>query len=403
MKTIFLGFYIKKYAEVLKDDNFPQVQTYKFAEKIAKSIALIDELEVSYISSRAVSEYPSYRLLVAPKIECVKFFNRKFHVYEMPFVNKGILKIFTRFIFSLIYCFYFFIRISIKDKKEKIFFVYSVHLPYLMTASIINACFKVKVVGVWTDPPAEVLEGDSFLKKKLRMLELKFCKFFMRKFKKIIVLTKQLAYDFSPDADFLVIEGFSDISEKKSNLARRENNKVKGLLKIVYTGTLARKYGIENLVSGFLIAKVDGAILEIYGVGDYQEELLVISRDNPSVKYMGFLDPSAIPGVQSSADFLINARSASEEFTKYSFPSKIIEYFESGVPVISTVLPGMPEEYVGCMVKMTSNDPKDISCAIRKAVNMSMDERVKMAEAAFNLATKKSIYSQSARIHKFLM
>lgn len=402
MNAIFLGFYINNYAELLKDDRFPQVQTYKFAEKIAKSIALINELEVTYVSSRPVSEYPSYKFLVAPRVDFFKLSNRIFHSYEMPFINKGVLKIISRFIFSLIYCFCLFVKISYNDKKEKIFFVYSVHLPYLMTASIINTFFKVKVVGIWTDPPAEILEGDGFLKRKIRIIEFKLCKFFMKKFKKTIVLTKQLAHDFSPNADFLVLEGFSEINVNKY-ISVKKNNDEKEFLKIVYTGTLAKKYGVENLVSGFLLANLNGVILEIYGVGDYQEELFKISKSNPSIKIMGFVKPSFIPQIQASADFLINSRSANEGFAKYSFPSKIIEYFESGVPVISTMLPGMPEEYADCMVKMISNDPKDIAYAIKSAVNMSVDERAKIAKAAFNLVSKKSIHSQSERIRNFLI
>ena len=34
-----------------------------------------------------------------------------------------------------------------------------------------------------------------------------------------------------------------------------------------------------------------------------------------------------------------------EDFTKYSFPSKNIEYMSTGRPLLTTKLPGMPEEY----------------------------------------------------------
>lgn len=45
------------------------------------------------------------------------------------------------------------------------------------------------------------------------------------------------------------------------------------------------------------------------------------------------------------ADLLINPRPTHEEFTKYSFPSKNMEYMATGTPVLTTNLPGMPEEY----------------------------------------------------------
>lgn len=45
------------------------------------------------------------------------------------------------------------------------------------------------------------------------------------------------------------------------------------------------------------------------------------------------------------ATLLINPRPTTEAYTKYSFPSKNMEYMVSGTPVLTTKLPGMPAEY----------------------------------------------------------
>lgn len=45
------------------------------------------------------------------------------------------------------------------------------------------------------------------------------------------------------------------------------------------------------------------------------------------------------------ATLLINPRPSNEEFTKYSFPSKNLEYMASGTPLLATDLPGIPAEY----------------------------------------------------------
>lgn len=42
---------------------------------------------------------------------------------------------------------------------------------------------------------------------------------------------------------------------------------------------------------------------------------------------------------------MVNPRPTNEEFTKYSFPSKTLEYMASGTPLASTKLDGIPEEY----------------------------------------------------------
>jgi glycosyltransferase involved in cell wall biosynthesis len=42
---------------------------------------------------------------------------------------------------------------------------------------------------------------------------------------------------------------------------------------------------------------------------------------------------------------LVNPRTPEGEFTRFSFPSKTMEYLASGVPTLLYKLPGIPEEY----------------------------------------------------------
>ena len=48
---------------------------------------------------------------------------------------------------------------------------------------------------------------------------------------------------------------------------------------------------------------------------------------------------------EMAATLLFNPRQTGEEYVKYSFPSKTMEYMSTGTPVLTTVLPGMPKEY----------------------------------------------------------
>ena len=49
--------------------------------------------------------------------------------------------------------------------------------------------------------------------------------------------------------------------------------------------------------------------------------------------------------LQQKATLLVNPRTPEGEFTKYSFPSKTMEYFASGKPTLLYRLPGIPDEY----------------------------------------------------------
>ena len=61
--------------------------------------------------------------------------------------------------------------------------------------------------------------------------------------------------------------------------------------------------------------------------------------------YHGTVLSSKIIEIQKYASLLVNPRPIVDEYTKYSFPSKNMEYMVSGTPVLTTDLPGMPQEY----------------------------------------------------------
>ena len=70
------------------------------------------------------------------------------------------------------------------------------------------------------------------------------------------------------------------------------------------------------------------------------------------------------------ADVLVNPRPNEGEYTKYSFPSKNIEYLLSGNPVVGYMLSGMPEDYRRFVYEISPNsEPADGLCwALKSAV-----------------------------------
>lgn len=228
---------------------------------------------------------------------------------------------------------------------------------------IISKIYKIDYIAIWTDLPAMKHERESFLKSKLRSIELFISKYLMKKVSKVIALTKYLAEDFAPNKPYLVIEGIVD--EEDANISIKQNEET-NLIKVVYTGSLEKRYGIKNIVEGFKLITDNNIILEIYGRGDYEEELKKVCSEYKNIRYKGFLLNDKILEVQREADFLINARSAEDEYVKYSFPSKTIEYMLSGTPLITTMLPGIPEDYRDYVFVLDNNDAKTICEMIQK-------------------------------------
>ena len=113
----------------------------------------------------------------------------------------------------------------------------------------------------------------------------------------------------------------------------------------LYSGTLNARYGIMDLVDAFSLIEGDEYQLWICGYGDSLEHIVKTSKADRRIKYLGIKTPEEVRILQRKATILVNPRHSSEEYTKYSFPSKTMEYLASGTPTLMCKLPGIPEEY----------------------------------------------------------
>ena len=78
----------------------------------------------------------------------------------------------------------------------------------------------------------------------------------------------------------------------------------------------------------------------------------------------------------------MNPRPTTEEYTKYSFPSKNMEYMVSGTAVLTTALPGMPEEYKKHVYLIEDEGVDGISNAFKNIAKLSDEEVVNKGRLA---------------------
>lgn len=192
---------------------------------------------------------------------------------------------------------------------------------------------KREAVGIITDFP-EFLWGEKSFQTKMTRLLIRLCTGY-------VVLTEQMKEALSPDKKFAVLEGHVDSTIRPQPKPARAKNQPRTL---VYAGSIHRKYGIERLVQAFEQAQLPNAQLVIMGEGDYAQELAA-KKYNPAISYLGKVPNREAVEIERRATLLINPRPTDEEFTKYSFPSKNMEYMASGTALLTTRLPGMPKEY----------------------------------------------------------
>lgn len=187
-----------------------------------------------------------------------------------------------------------------------------------------------------------------------------------------IVLTEATNDYINPTGKpYVVLEGQADITMEKRapSLEKKAKPRV-----VLYAGGVSCEYGAEAMVQGFRMADVPDTQLWVYGPGDYVEELTQIGKEDGRIVYGGVLLSSQIVEKEQQATLLINPRPTNEEFVKYSFPSKTMEYMASGTPLLTTVLPGMPKEYHPYVYLLEEETAQGVAEKLREIFALSDEE-----------------------------
>ncbi len=236
---------------------------------------------------------------------------------------------------------------------------------------------RCRCVGIITDLP-DMLGGGGFSKK--------LANFVIRHCTDYVLLTEAMNdYIQNKEKPYVILEGHSDISMREKIPSPDKKAPVRT---VFYAGGVSRQYGLADLAEGFLLADIPNTRLEIYGPGDYVKDLQQLAEKDPRVFYGGMLLNTEIVEKEQEAALLVNPRPTHEEFVKYSFPSKTMEYMASGTPVLTTRLPGMPKEYYPYVDFIEEESPAGIAAALKKVLSHSDEELFRKGIAARDFVLK---------------
>lgn len=143
---------------------------------------------------------------------------------------------------------------------------------------------------------------------------------------------------------YCIVDGiysYDDVSPE----CEQDENKNGTVKKIVYTGSLHKEYGICKLIEDFEKIKDTTYRLVIAGSGNAETFVKEATEKDSRISYVGTLPKDKVRELQYSATMLINPRQMNGIDSRYSFPSKTIEYLLCKKPVLMHRLPGMDKEY----------------------------------------------------------
>lgn len=212
----------------------------------------------------------------------------------------------------------------------------------------------------------------------------------------LVLLTKAMMDFFNPSTPYIIMEGIVDIKSMDIQARKQLRPSRKSIL---YTGTLRRIFGIMNLVEAFEQINMDNVELWICGSGEAQTEIKQRAELNSNIKFLGLLGSKETLCLQHQATVLVNPRTSAGKFTKYSFPSKTMEYLLSGNPVIANRLPGIPEEYFDYVLCPENESIEALTRKLQDVLNMSDMEQLAIGKRGHDfIVNQKNSKIQMGRI-----
>ena len=312
-------------------------------------------------------------------------------VINLPFIKQ---------MCSFLYIFFYVLFWGIGNRKEKAILCDVLNVSGSTAALYASKLNGVKSVGVVTDIPGKGAGKSLGVVKKMGGLGLIFQRRMITTFDFYVLLTEQMNEIVNPHGrPHMIMEALCDSSIATAESEPIEKDTPRTM---VYAGGLHEKYGLKMLVEAFIKSGVDGKLI-LYGDGPYASELREVSDHSDVIEYRGVASNEEVVAAEQRASFLVNPRFTNESFSAYSFPSKNMEYMASGTPLLSTNLPGMPEEYHEYVYLYGDESIDGYVDAICQVFGKSDDELQQMGARAkkFVLENKNNV-AQTKRILDFI-
>lgn len=311
--------------------------------------------EMSLLNGLCLQNNIDLKCVIVPGVYSFPYNNKKFYtssehykykiadVHSVGFCNLPIIKEFLATIFSA-WQIYKTIKYFDGDRVDVI-----MNTP---TNSFFNAlklasCFVKKQITttvIIPDIPSMVysMTNHNFFKKMILKRKNTVVMDKTSNANGLVLLTEAMMDFISRPVKHMVMEGIVDVHAM--DILSKNNTSFDKQI-ILYTGTLRRIFGVMNLVSAFQQIPNDNIELWICGSGDSKEAIEEAAYKDKRIKFFGLVDSRTALEMQHQATILVNPRTSEGEYTKYSFPSKTMEYLLAGKSVVINKLPGIPIEY----------------------------------------------------------
>lgn len=227
------------------------------------------------------------------------------------------------------------------NSERKCIVIYSLQAHLMTVASEVKKEFSDLIIcQIVADLPQYMGVNLVYKKLGLQIKALKIINICLKNIDCFVLLSESMKDKLDvKDRPYVRIEGIYQNRERVIKF-KKTTKKI-----ILYTGALSNNYGLSNLLGAFSMIESSEFLLWFCGDGEMKDKIIEKTIIDRRIKYFGTLPFEKVKILQQRVTVLINPRTSEGDFTKYSFPSKTMEYLASGTPTIMYYLPAVPDEY----------------------------------------------------------
>ena len=221
------------------------------------------------------------------------------------------------------------------------------------------------------------------------------------------MVSDAIARDFLPGRPYMRLEGgirkdFLEQTDRRTGAASQCKKNERFV--IVAAGCINEINGTHILLEAFAFLPGDRFRLRIAGWGPLQERVRKAALTDPRIEFLGLLPFEAVLEMYKSASVLINMRMTKKMNTEYFFPSKMMECLASGVPVISTCLGHVEEEFGSFAYLLKDETPQALADLIQTVAGLDPLERQQAGERArAYMSAHKTWETQTEKLSRFIL
>lgn len=333
-----------------------------------------------------VTSYPRFRKALAFWLPPWQRGDRTTGRY-VPYINLPGLRYVTTFLSAI----FFIAAWAMKHRRtqDRTVVVYAMYTPCILAALALCTLFRMHSIMIVPDLPefmnAALQQGQRA--SLVRRTNIAIAHWIASRYSGLVLFSGNMATKLNVSRlQWDVVEGCVGLTPTTAEpITSRDPN-----LKIVmYSGILEEVYGVQSLLDAFDLLEDPGARLWICGEGSMNTVVATRAASDGRITYYGTLRNSDVLVLQRSATVLINPRSGKHEFTRFSFPSKNLEYMTSGRPVVLCRMAGIPTEYFDHVYVVEGDTSTALHSVLRHVLGLSEQEL-----AAVGIRARDFVYSQ---------